>query len=146
MTPIFIFGTVKQGFALHEAGVGDLPCLGRYRTIERYPVVIGGLWYAPMMFDEPGTGFQVVGELYVLDVDALARLDALEQMGEPGNFRRPVRIERIGNPAITTAFTYMKTRALAMPLYSGYLAEYRDDRFIPPWDRAPADSAAPNQS
>jgi gamma-glutamylaminecyclotransferase len=138
MTPIFIFGTAKQGFPQHDAGVADAPCLGPYRTIERYPVIIGGLWYAPMMFDEPGTGLQVHGELYVLDVDQLARLDELESMGTPGNFRRPVRIERIGNRAITTAFAYMKSRALAVPVHSGYIADYQDRRFTPPWERAPA--------
>jgi len=145
MTPIFIFGTVKRGFALHDAGVGDAPCLGPYQTIKPYPVMIAGLWYTPMMFDEPGVGHQVLGELYVLDSDALARLDALESMGVPGNFRRPVQITRIGTRAApVAAFAYMKSRALAMPLHSGYLADYQDRHFIPPWERA--EPASPSQS
>jgi gamma-glutamylaminecyclotransferase len=140
MTQVFIFGNAKAGFPLHESTIAGSAYLGRYRTTHPYPLVVAGRWYAPVMFDEPGTGVQVHGELYELELAALARLDALESIGLPGNFRRPVHIESIDTGQHTTAFAYMRSRALTAPIHSDYLAAYDDPdrRYVPPWERSKA--------
>ena len=83
-------------------------------------------------FDEPGIGKRVTGELYEVSAQCLAQLDRLESAGIPGNFRRPIEIAPVNGGTATTAFAFMKARALAEPLHSGYLESYEDRRFIPP--------------
>ncbi|MBP1883263.1 gamma-glutamylaminecyclotransferase [Ensifer mexicanus] len=98
-------------------------------------MLIAGPWFAPMMLDEPGHGLHVTGELYLVDSVILARLDRLEAVGRPGNLRRLIRItpERFGPSC--DAFAYLKSRFLASPAHTGYLASYDDRRFVPPWRR-----------
>jgi gamma-glutamylaminecyclotransferase len=130
---IFAVGTLKAGFPFHERG--GLPAarfLGAYRSVKPYPLVVAGRWYAPMIFDEPGVGKRVTGELYEVSAGCLAHLDRLESVGVPGNFRRPIEIEPINGGGATIAFAFMKARELAEPLHSGYLDSYQDRRFIAP--------------
>jgi gamma-glutamylaminecyclotransferase len=54
---VFVFGTLKRGFPLHDQGLSDARFLGIYRTRKRYPLLIAGPWFAPMMFNEPGVGY-----------------------------------------------------------------------------------------
>jgi gamma-glutamylaminecyclotransferase len=56
-------------------------------TCDPYPLVVAGPWYAPMMFDQPGTGEITYGELYEVDASILSRIDQLESIGVPGNSR-----------------------------------------------------------
>ena len=133
MTRVFVFGTLKRGFPLHRRGLSGARFLGRRRTVERYPMVVAGPRYAPMMLDQPGAGRQVIGELYEVDDRTLRRLDALESVGRPGELRAVLLVERLGGGAATPACAYMKSPRLVRPRHSGYLAAYRRDRrFIPP--------------
>ena len=86
---VFALGTLKRGFPLHH-GLAGARFLGEYRTVERFPMLIAGPWYAPMIFNEPGVGHSVLGELYQIDEGHLARLDEMESVGQPGNFRIPI--------------------------------------------------------
>jgi gamma-glutamylaminecyclotransferase len=131
-TSVFAFGTLKRGFPLHQDGLSGARYLGRYRTCQRYPMAVAGRWFAPMMFDEPGIGLQVNGELYEVDQPLLARLDALESIGKPGNLRKSILVEPLDGGSTLSAQVYMKARALAEPLHTDYLDDYRDPRFIPP--------------
>lgn len=132
---IFAFGTLKKGFALHAHGLNDAVFLGNYRTVERFPMLIAGSWFTPMMLDLPGTGFRVKGELYDIAESQLPLLDALGSVGLPGNFRKSIKIcDGDGNLA-GWAFAFLKSPDLAIPVHSGYLDEYLDGRFIPPWER-----------
>src|SRR5690349_3164247 len=75
---IFAIGTLKSGFPFHERGrLATARFLGAYRSIKPYPLVIAGRWYAPMIFDEPGVGRHVTGELYEVSAECLAHLDRL---------------------------------------------------------------------
>jgi gamma-glutamylaminecyclotransferase len=132
MHDVFVFGTLKKGFPLHDEGLGGATFLGHFETVESYPMLIAGPWFSPMMLDEPGTGVQVRGELYQVDGSTLAALDRLESVGQPGNLRRVLQVTPIGGQARRWAFAYMKTRALAHPLHTAYLQEYVDDRFVQP--------------
>jgi gamma-glutamylaminecyclotransferase len=98
-------------------------------------MLIAGRWFAPMMFDEPGNGSIVKGELYEVDDQTLRNLDLLESIGKPGHFRGLIELEPAagGDPCI--AFAYFKSRSLAKPLHSDFLSTYDDRRFIPPEQR-----------
>ncbi|MBY3381484.1 gamma-glutamylcyclotransferase family protein [Rhizobium laguerreae] len=128
---VFVFGTLKRGFALHERGLSRARFLGIFRTLECYPMLIAGPWFAPMMFNEPGNGYHVVGELYESGDETIARLDQLESLGIPGNLRVAIDVEPVAGGPIRTALAYMKSRQLAKPVHSDYLRVYEDRRFVP---------------
>ena len=131
---VFAFGTLKRGFPLHR-GIAAARFLGAYRTVQRFPMFVAGPWFAPVMMNEPGIGHRVIGELYQVDEARLTHLDAMESIGKPGNFRIPVEVEPIHDGERCMAFAYMKSRALADPPHTDYLASYQDNRFIPPGRR-----------
>ncbi|CAN7547977.1 gamma-glutamylcyclotransferase family protein [Neorhizobium tomejilense] len=128
---VFVFGTLKRGFPLHEQGLSGATFLGRYRTRKRYPLLIAGPWFAPMMLNEPGTGCQIVGELYEVDDKTIGDLDRLESVGELGNFRLSIEVEPAEGGFPRLALAYMKARELAHPIHSDHLQVYEDRRFIP---------------
>ncbi|HWK63961.1 MAG TPA: gamma-glutamylcyclotransferase family protein [Rhizobiaceae bacterium] len=128
---ILAVGTLKKGFPLHRQGLLGARYLGDYRTSASYPMLIAGPWYAPMVLNEPGVGQQIRGELYEVEDSALLKLDRLESVGKPGNFREPVEVEPVAGGPRISAFIYMKSRELARPAHSAYLDVYDDRRFIP---------------
>ena len=128
---VFAFGTLKRSFPLHEQGLCGARFLGIYRTQQRYPMLIARPWFAPMMFNEPGVGLQVMGELYVVDDVALANLDRLDSIGKPGNLRVVIEVESLDGGLSCSAMSYMKARELAEPAHSYYLNAYVDRRFVP---------------
>lgn len=131
MHKVFAFGTLKRGFPLHEEGLRGAIFIGLYKTRQRFPMLIAGRRFAPMMFNEPGTGFHVLGELYQVDEPTLAKLDSLESIGKPGNLRVRIDVIPVAYGPHCSALAYMKERRLAKPLHSGYLESYEDRRFIP---------------
>jgi gamma-glutamylaminecyclotransferase len=134
MARLFALGTLKRRFPLCYALEGS-QYLGPYRSVERFPLVIAGPWYSPMLLDEAGHGRHILGELYEVNETTLARIDGLESVGQPGNFRITVRVTQPTGTEECEAFAYAKAPELATPVHSGYLAEYHDRRFIPPWER-----------
>jgi gamma-glutamylaminecyclotransferase len=129
---VLAVGTLKRGFPLHDRGLAGARYVGAYRTVERYPMVIAGPWFAPMVLNRPGEGIRLRGELYEVDAAMLANLDALESVGQPGNFRIPVQVEAVGSDDIRSAYCFTKAPELANPRHSGYLEDYQDRRFVPP--------------
>ena len=74
---------------MYLLGPGEVPCL---------------VW-------PPGTGHQVVGEVYEVNEDDLGRMDRLERVGEPEGYERvELAVERLdGVPAAqVTVFAYVK--------------------------------------
>ncbi|MFB9175471.1 gamma-glutamylcyclotransferase family protein [Roseibium salinum] len=128
---VFVFGTLKRGFPLHERGLSEAKLLGQYRTRERYPLLVAGPWFAPMMLNEPGIGYQVVGELYETNDITIENLERIESVGEPGNFRLSIEVEPAEGGSACLALVYMKARELAHPVHSDHLQVYEDRRFIP---------------
>jgi gamma-glutamylaminecyclotransferase len=135
LAKVFVFGTLKTGFPLHEVGLGDAVPIGAYRTVECYPMLVAGQCYAPMMLHEPGRGLRVRGELYEIDRVRLRSLDAIESVGTPGNLRIMIDIEPLNGGPRVSAYAYMKSADLAVPAHTGWLDDYQDRRFIPPWSR-----------
>jgi gamma-glutamylaminecyclotransferase len=133
---VFVFGTLKKGQPLHKCGLDGALLLGDYRTLRAFPLVIAGSWFAPMMFDEPGCGHRVIGEVYRIDPERLKKLDELESIGRPGSFRVSIEVVPLTTGSPLQAFAYMKSRDLAEGAYhSGLLETYTDDRFVAPWQR-----------
>ena len=130
MHHVFVFGTLKRGFPLHDEGLRGARYLGVYRTVVPYPMVVAGQWYAPMMFAEPGEGSRVKGEVYEVDDERLGVLDALESISKPGNDRITTKVEPLVGGTALRAFIYIKARGLATPVHTGYLEDYQDRRFI----------------
>ena len=126
-----VFGTLKAGFALHERGLAGIPKLFDCRTLERFPLVIAGPWFTPMILNQPGSGLRIEGEVYEVDRDRLALIDRLESVPKPGNLRVPIEVESCDGNIVCTAFAYMKTPDLAQQRHSDFLARYEDRRFIP---------------
>jgi len=132
MHEVFVFGTLKRGFANHEPLLRDVECLGEWITVARYPLLIAGRWFSPVMLPEPGVGERVTGELYAVDDALLAQLDRLESTHLPDGYRRhaiAVACCRTGRQSHAQA--YMKERRLLTLVHSGYLARYEDDRYVP---------------
>lgn len=142
MAKVFAFGTLKRGFPLHREGLWDARYLGPYRTVERWPMVIAGPWYAPMMLNQPGIGLEVRGELYEVPQQAMKRLDALESIGLPGNFRITTQVVPLRLGRTCSAQVFVKSPELASPLHTSYLDEYHDCRFIPPKKRPNASTGS----
>lgn len=126
---VFVFGTLKKGFPLHDRGLLGAAFLGVFRTHWRFPMLIAGPRFAPMMLNEPHLGFRVIGELYEVDEATLMRLDELESVGKPGNLRVLIEVEPVAAGSRVSAFAYMKQRELAEPAHSGFLDLYNDRRF-----------------
>jgi gamma-glutamylaminecyclotransferase len=60
MEPVFVYGTLKSGEPnfewMTEWKEGKFKGLGRGRTEEAYPLVIGTRFNIPFLLDRPGTG------------------------------------------------------------------------------------------
>ena len=87
---LFVYGTLKKGFPNHENYMESAKRLGKYQTIEKYPLVLCGARYVPCMIDSPGKGHHVEGELYEVDDECLNRIDALERIQDSEGYRRIV--------------------------------------------------------
>lgn len=87
---VFVYGTLKNGFPNHNNYMKSARGLGKYQTVEKYPLVLCGARYVPCMIYRPGEGHHVEGELYEVDDKCLTRIDALERIQESDGYRRMV--------------------------------------------------------
>jgi gamma-glutamylaminecyclotransferase len=130
---VAVFGTLKSGFPLHDRGLSHARFVAPCRTVRPYPMLVAGPRFAPMILNEPGSGYRLEGELYAVDSASLSHLDQLESVGEPGNFRASIEVEDLRDGACVSAFVYMKARELATPAHTDCFAVYQlDARFVPP--------------
>jgi gamma-glutamylaminecyclotransferase len=132
---VFIYGTLKRGFPLFDKGLVGARYLGDVETVERYPLYIAGSSYGPMMLDRAGEGLHIRGELFEVEEDRLQVLDELEDVDDKTSFRSTVEVAPVGGGISTSAIGFMKTERWLDPLHSGYLPDYQDRRFVPPWER-----------
>ena len=116
MKLLFVYGSLKQGFANEHVNTGTrLP--GAYRTRERLPLFLLGDGQVPCILHQPGTGHQVSGEVYEVDDSALVRMDRLERLGESDGYQRIALYLECVEPsphapsAAITAFVYVKDPA-----------------------------------
>jgi gamma-glutamylaminecyclotransferase len=90
---VFVYGTLKEGFPNFHINRGRR-LAGRFITVRPYPMYIVGSIQVPWLVDRPGSGHQVIGEVYEVDDNTLAALDELEQVDEDGWYSR--RLIQVG--------------------------------------------------
>jgi len=88
-----------------------------------------------MMLNQPGEGTEIRSELFELSRDQLPKLDELEYVGQEGSCRSDIEVMALGGGQPQTAIGFFKSEQWLEPLHSDCIADYRDRRFIPPWDR-----------
>ncbi len=132
MYNIFIYGTLKRGYPNHNQYLKKQKYLGRYRTVDCYPLVIANKWFAPVLIDEAGIGKHVIGELYRVNNEKLVELDRLEHTNHVLGYKRiEIEIQNIENGEVVQSFTYTKKRKHVSEISSQYLSEYKDRKYIP---------------
>jgi len=118
-TLVFVYGTLKQGFPNFARNPGRRVA-GAYRTQQPYPLYVVQLPNedrAPWLVDQPGTGHQVVGEVFEVDAASLAAMDAFEEVGLPGGYlRAEIVVETIDAPhSMLRVHAYLKLPAQLAP-------------------------------
>jgi gamma-glutamylcyclotransferase (GGCT)/AIG2-like uncharacterized protein YtfP/NTP pyrophosphatase (non-canonical NTP hydrolase) len=116
MQLLFVYGSLKQGFANDHVNTGQR-VEGRFRTQEPFVLCLHGTGEVPCLLSPAGEGHQVFGELYEVTPDDLARMDLLERVGDADGYERvDIAVERIDGPGptICRAQAYMK-RATLVP-------------------------------
>jgi gamma-glutamylaminecyclotransferase len=126
MPLLFVYGSLKEGFPNHPVNRGRrVP--GEYRTAQAYPLYLVDA-VLPCLFLQPGAGLSVRGQLFEVDDAALAAMDALERIGEPGGYQRvTIDVMAVDDPdRRILAFVYVQDAALLERggPHQGPLAEY----------------------
>ena len=133
MHRLFIYGTLKRGFPNFTPFMDNAHYVEDARTMQAFPLVIGGKWFSPCLIDEPGSGHRVIGELFdVNDVD-LEKLDQLEAIDLSNGYRR-INIAVCKSKEDTTqeVWTYVKPRAVIEGIHGDPFEEYKlNPRYIP---------------
>jgi len=108
MFKVFVYGTLKEGFANFGINAGRrIP--GEFRTAERYPLHIVTEHHIPWLVNRPGEGEHVLGQLFEVDDRTLRDMDRLEQIDEAGWYtRQEIRVHPLGDErgAGIAAFVY----------------------------------------
>lgn len=131
MHHVFVYGTLKRGFVNHDAALMARGYAGPARSVAAYPLVIAGPWFSPVVFDEPGHGMRIAGELYVVDDGTLDALDAIEGVGRPGGYHRVEIDLEDGDGKRCRAWCYVKRREDVAVVHDGPLPLYDDIRYVP---------------
>jgi gamma-glutamylcyclotransferase (GGCT)/AIG2-like uncharacterized protein YtfP/GNAT superfamily N-acetyltransferase len=125
---VFVFGTLKQGFPNFATNQGQrVP--GEFETTQPLPLHLVGDRHSPWLFNAPGQGHRVRGEVFTVDAATLLAMDRLERVSEPDGYRREtLSLARVGatQGQPIEAMAYLKP-ASAMPtadLRQGPLGEY----------------------
>ena len=107
---IFVYGTLKSGYRNAHLNAG-VRRVGEFRTRSRLPLLLLGDGCVPCLVLLPGSGHQVLGEVYEVDEDAVSTMDTLERLGEPAGYLRvDIEIERFddGRSDVIAAQAYVK--------------------------------------
>ncbi len=129
MNTIFVYGTLKRGFPNHGLMLGAR-YIGDALTVERYPMVVQGKTFSPVIMPEPGTGHRIMGELWEVDAEKLAALDRLESTHLPtGYVREIIEVDQQGRTV--SAWVYFKPRDRVTIIHSEPHADYQDRRYVP---------------
>ncbi|NDG39657.1 MAG: gamma-glutamylcyclotransferase [Betaproteobacteria bacterium] len=124
---LFVYGSLKEGFPNFHVNKGRrVP--GRYRTVQPYPLFLAN-GQLPCLLAAPGSGHQVLGQLFEVSATELAAMDSLEKVGEPGGYRRiTIEVEPVEmSPARShDAFAYVQheSRLAGSATHVGPIAEY----------------------
>ena len=79
MFKVFVYGTLKRGLPNHKFmidgknGIAEFICSAT--TKDKYPLVVGTDYHIPFLLNQPGTGHQIMGEVYEVDKQLKELLD-----------------------------------------------------------------------
>lgn len=137
MNHVFVYGTLKSGFQNHSPYMDGLTCLGRYRTLESFPLVTFGRYHTPCLMNDPGRGHRVYGELYPVPDDRLPAMDHLEETHLPNSYRRLVTaVEPADGGAPQEVYIYLRAPEHVTDVRSEPVPEYAfDPTYIAPAHR-----------
>jgi gamma-glutamylaminecyclotransferase len=125
---VFVYGTLKEGFANFGINAG-LRIPGVFLTVQRYPLFIIGSYFLPWLVNQPGSGQQVLGQVFQVSEQVLRDMDVLEQIDDDGWYTRvEIQVQEIGEPNLVPiqAFVYFgaKERVCKEHVHAGPLAEF----------------------
>ena len=130
MQLLFVYGSLKQGFPNFHVNQGRRVA-GVYRTVQPCALyLISG--QLPCLMPAVAGGLHVQGQLFEVNAEALAAMDALERVGEPGGYARSlITLERVDVSPVHSlqAFVYTQHESqLQRPgPHLGPLAEYTQE-------------------
>jgi len=128
MYHVFVYGTLKEGFANFGINAGRrIP--GVFRTVQRYPLFIIGREFVPWLLSKPGVGEHVLGQMFEVDEQALKAMDQLEKIDEAGWYARlEIQVQEVDTPnqQPLSAFVYFgaSERIAREQVHAGPLAEF----------------------
>ncbi len=137
MHRVFVYGTLKRGFPNDISEANGFHWLGPFRTIEAFPLVVGGRWFSPYLIAEPDEGHRVLGEVFEVDDQGLRELDRMEGTEVANGYRRiRLAIESEDKSTAFDAWTYVKDREMIEGVYSEPMIEYElDPKYVHPAKR-----------
>ncbi len=126
MYPVFLFGTLKQGFPNSSRNKGSrVP--GEFLTKNRYPLYLVGERHSPWLMLSKGEGFQVRGQVFMVDEASLGDMDRLERIHEADGYRRvriPVFSESTNEELLVFVYGKPPQQLEGMLVQLGPIAEY----------------------
>lgn len=134
MHRMFVYGTLKRGFPNHGL-LDGAQFVGEATTIHRYPMIVQGTHFSPVMIPEEEQGHRIRGEVWDVDDERLAALDHLESTHLPtGYIRKRIRVVLEGGTSCD-AWVYFKPRDRIKIVHSEPHADYQDRRYVHESDR-----------
>eukprot|EP00188_Purpureofilum_apyrenoidigerum_P003362 Plantae.Rhodophyta-Purpureofilum_apyrenoidigerum.ctg34900.p2 GENE.Plantae.Rhodophyta-Purpureofilum_apyrenoidigerum.ctg34900~~Plantae.Rhodophyta-Purpureofilum_apyrenoidigerum.ctg34900.p2 ORF type:complete len:220 (+),score=28.79 Plantae.Rhodophyta-Purpureofilum_apyrenoidigerum.ctg34900:88-660(+) len=125
---VFVYGTLKRSYP-NASLLTEAEFRGRYRTTEKFPLVVGGEFFSPYLLDRAGEGHRVHGEVYLVDRKTLDFLDEFECTGV--NYTRSTISVRSGDGWPVQVYTYLKCNYTPELLASEHMPDYKDRRYVP---------------
>ncbi|MGE0765981.1 MAG: gamma-glutamylcyclotransferase [Hyphomicrobiaceae bacterium] len=132
---IFVYGTLKRGFPNHHYMRGAT-YVGDARTVDAYPLVVGGVWFTPYLIPEKGDGHRVKGEVWDVPDHMMPALDKLESVHLPNGYRRQIIAAVLdGASEAVDAWTYFRQRQHIPIIHTDAMDDYQDRRYKAAEDR-----------
>ncbi|RZF42048.1 hypothetical protein LSTR_LSTR006641 [Laodelphax striatellus] len=112
---LFVYGTLKQGEPNEDVIKSEISTngeahpqsqfIGKAETIEKYPLVIATKHNVPFLLDLPGTGHNIVGEVYRINDKMLEKLDVFEECPDY-YIRRQESVRLVDNKQTANCWIY----------------------------------------
>ncbi|MEM8843921.1 MAG: gamma-glutamylcyclotransferase family protein [Pseudomonadota bacterium] len=131
MIDLFVYGTLKKGYPNHTGYLDNSYFKGIFKTVAKFPLVIAGKRFTPVMMPEPGIGYHVIGELYSINEETLIKIDFLESIGKSyGYTRNNLEVINLENEFSIQCYSYFKGRDKLKLIHTEYLEKYTDARYL----------------
>ena len=134
MHHVFVYGTLKEGFANFGINAGQR-APGVFQTVQPYPLFIIGQYFLPWLVNQPGSGEHVLGQVFKVNEQVLKDMDVLEQIDEAGWYSRvEIQVQQVGSPVLAPlqAFVYFgeTERVSNEHVHAGPLSEFTAEHNI----------------